>query len=491
MKRLLPAFLLLGLSVPVFALSTPTANGNNVNYGPPVVDSPQGKTIAPLSQQNLFLFGATLESIREFYVEPVSDDVIVQNAVRGMLNNLDPHSDYLDAQDFADLKAMTNGEFSGIGVEITPDNGALLVISPIDDSPAQKAGIKPGDYIVKINGTAVEGLSLTKAIDMMRGPKGQKITLTVLRKGVDHPLEFTITRDNIKLTDVKTKLIGNHYAYIRISVFEDQTGKHLRDAVTKLLKAHPNQIYGVVLDLRNNPGGVVQAAVDVANVFLDKDKVGYNKLVVYTKGRVPEAQFTGYVTGHDMFNGLPMVVLINAGTASAAEIVSGALQDDRRAVVVGIRSFGKGSVQTVFPLPGDKTAIKLTTALYYTPSGRSIQAEGIVPDVKVNEYAIPDSVKAPDNNAIRESDLSTHLMGGGQDTTIGTTSTQPITSASGAISDLESTLNPNQKDKPLFYSDYQLYQALDILEALHVASETVGPTVQTPPPDNQQKSNES
>lgn len=482
MKPILTACLLV-LSIPLFAATVPGADANNITYGPPVVNSPEGKQIEPLSQDNLFLFGATLQAIREFYVDQVPDDTIVQNAVRGMLNNLDPHSDYLDEQDFSDLKDMVNGDFSGVGVEITADNGALLVISPIDDSPAQKAGIKAGDYIVKINGTAVEGLSLTKAINMMRGPKGQKITLTVLRKGVDHPLEFTIVRDNIKLIDVKTKILNKHYAYIRVALFEDQTGAHLRDAVTKVLQANPNQIYGVILDLRNNPGGVVQAAVDVANVFLDKDNVGYNKLVVYTKGRVPDAQFDGYVTGHDMFNGLPMVVLINAGSASASEIVAGALQDDRRAVIVGIQSFGKGSVQTVFPLPGGKTAIKLTTARYYTPSGRSIQAEGITPDVKVNEYEIPDTVKAPDETAIREADLSSHLMGGSSENTIGTTSTTPAasTTGTGAMQNLEYMLNPDKKDKPLFYSDYQLYQGLNILQALHSASETVSPSSNAKP----------
>jgi carboxyl-terminal processing protease len=454
----------------------PGSDVNNVNYGPPVTNSAQGETIAPLSQQNLFLFGATLQAIREFYVDPVTDDTIVKNAVSGMLTNLDPHSDYLDEQDFADLKAMTDGHFSGIGVEITVDNGALLVISPIDDSPAQKAGIKAGDYIVKINGTAVEGLSLTKAINMMRGPKGAKITLTIIRKGSAQPLTFTVTRDNIKLQDVKTKFLNNHYAYIRISVFEEKTGAHLRDAVKKLFKDHPGQIYGVILDLRNNPGGVVQAAVDVANVFLDVDKVGYNKLVVYTKGRVPEAQFAGYVTGHDMFNGMPMVVLINSASASASEIVAGALQDDHRAVLVGIQSFGKGSVQTVFPLPGGKTAIKLTTARYYTPSGRSIQAEGITPDVKVNEYSIPDTVKAPDNDVVREADLSTHLQGGENDTTIGKTTTLPATGMNtSGVANLEAILNGNKDNKALIYTDYQLNQGLNILEALHAANQTVIP----------------
>jgi carboxyl-terminal processing protease len=479
MKRILNSLWLLSISLPIFAGTIPAASSadtNNITYGPPVVNSPEGTPIKPLSQENLFLFGATLQAVREFYVDPVTDDTIVDNAVSGMLTNLDPHSDYLNEQDFADLKAMTDGQFSGIGVEITADNGALLVISPIDDSPAQKAGIKAGDYIVKINGTAVEGLSLTKAIKMMRGPKGQKITLTIVRKGLGHPLDITVVRDNIKLTDVKTKIINNHYAYIRVSVFEEKTGAHLRNAVTKLLQENQGQIYGVILDLRNNPGGVVDAAVDVANVFLDINKVGYNKLVVYTKGRVPEAQFSGYVKGHDMFNGIPMVVLINSGSASASEIVAGALQDDHRSVIVGIQSFGKGSVQTVFPLPGGKTAIKLTTARYYTPAGRSIQAQGIAPDVKVNEYEIPDTVKAPDDNVIREADLASHLVGGNDDTTIGKTSSTPV-NTNNNISTLQNLLNPGKGGpKPLMYDDYQLYQATNILEALHISTQSVGPT---------------
>jgi carboxyl-terminal processing protease len=473
MKRVLSALFFLSLSGVVFADAPAPMASNNIQ---------------PLSQDNLFLFGATLQGIREFYVDPVSDDTIMENAAHGMLSNLDPHSDYLNQQDFADLKAMTDGEFSGIGVEITADNGALLVISPIDDTPAQKAGIKSGDYIVKINGTAVEGLSLTKAIGMMRGPRGQKITLTVVRKGKDQPMDFVITRDNIKLTDVKTKILDGHYAYVRVSVFEENTGGHLRDAVAKLLKDNPGQIYGVILDLRNNPGGVVLASVDVANVFLSANQVGYNKLVVYTKGRVPDSKFEGYVTGKDMFNGLPMVVLINSGSASAAEIVAGAIQDNHRAVIVGTQSFGKGSVQTVFPLPGGATAIKLTTSRYYTPSGRSIQAEGITPDVKVNEYEIPDTVKAPDENVIREADLSTHLAGGNDGITIGKTNAVPDSKPGSNIKNIQHLLNPDKtQDKPLFYSDYQLYQGLNVLQALHAANKSVISTNALVAPTSQSK----
>ncbi|MCX7122688.1 MAG: S41 family peptidase [Gammaproteobacteria bacterium] len=428
--------------------------------------------IAPLSDQNVTLFGTTLQAIRTFYVNPVSDDTITENAARGMLSNLDPHSDYLDQEDFQDLKTMTDGQFSGLGIEITAANGAILVITPIDDSPAEKAGVKAGDYIVKINAVAVEGLSLTKAMNMMRGPKGQTVTLTVVRKDVDLPLDFKITRDNIKLKDVKTMMIDKHYAYIRIAMFEADTGAHAEQAILDLKKQN-NGIYGVILDLRNNPGGVVQSSVSVANLFLNAATIGANKPVVYTKGRFADSQYTGYVTGTDLFHGLPIIVLINSGTASAAEIVSGALKDYHRAIIVGTTSFGKGSVQTVFPLPGDKTALKLTTALYYTPDGSSIQAKGITPDVLVHSYSIPDTVKANDIHTIREADLNDHLENGDthpDDQSIADT----VDTQDGDVQNIQQIANGKTssddltQSQNLFYKDYQLYTAVNLLMALHV-----------------------
>lgn len=431
--------------------------------GPMDMAPAPNQSIAPLSQNNLELFGTTLEAIREFYVTPVTDSTIIENAVSGMLSNLDPHSAYLDKNDFEALQTMTNGEFSGIGIEITAANGAILVISPIDDSPAQKAGIKAGDYIIKINNVAVDGLSITKAMNLMRGEKGTKVTLTVVRKGEKEPFDVTIVRNNIVLKDVKTKVLNGHYGYIRIADFQEQTGAHVSTAVSKLFTETNNQLYGVILDLRNNPGGIVQSATATANVFLDVNKIGAGKYVVYTKGRVPQSQYQGYVTGYDQLHGLPIVILINAGTASAAEIVTGALQDYHRALVVGIRSFGKGSVQTVFPLPGDETAIKLTTALYYTPNGRKIQASGITPDVVINDYTIPDTVKPADDNTIREGDLANHIAGN-TDLTIANTKSDSKKNQS-----LESIVNPDEnQEKPLIYTDYQLYQALNLIEALHV-----------------------
>ena len=370
---------------------------------------------------------------------------------------------------------MTDGQFSGLGIEITAANGAILVITPIDDSPAEKAGVKAGDYIVKINGMAVDGMSLTKAMNMMRGPKGQTVTLTIVRKDVDHPMDFKITRDNIKLKDVKTLIIDKHYAYIRVAMFEADTGAHVRQAILDLQK-QSNGLYGVILDLRNNPGGVVQASVDVTNLFLNSAHIGPNKPVVYTKGRFAEAQYTGYVTGTDLFNGLPMVVLINSGSASAAEIVSGALKDYHRALIVGTTSFGKGSVQTVFPLPGDKTALKLTTALYYTPDGTSIQAKGITPDVIIHSYSIPNTVKPLDTNTVREADLSDHLQNG--DTQPGD---QPIAdtvdTADGNIQTIQQIANGTPgtddltKSQNLFYKDYQLYMAVNLLMGLHAEAQ--------------------
>ncbi len=424
---------------------------------------PEEQTIAPLSQDNVNLFGTTLQAIREFYVNPVPDDTIVENAARGMLQNLDPHSDYLDKADYEDLETMTNGQFSGIGVEITPANGALLVVTPLDDSPAQKAGVKAGDYIVKINNVAVDGLSVTKAMNMMRGPKGQSVTLTLLRKGENAPLTLTIVRDNIVMKDVKTKVLAGHYGYLRISQFETNTGIDVSRGVKQLFKDTNGELYGVVLDLRNNPGGLVDAATDTANVFLNMQKIGAGKVVVYTKGRIPDSEYTGYVQGRDQLQGLPMVVLINSGTASAAEIVTGALQDYHRAIVVGTRSFGKGSVQTVFPLEGGETAIKLTTALYYTPSGRMIQAQGITPDVIVHNYNIPDTIKPTGTDVIREGDLANHITGDGE-AMIAMSKTDANTSES-----LQDIVNGggSSKEKSLIYTDYQLYQALSMLMGLH------------------------
>lgn len=463
-KKALPFLLFCGFAWAASSNYEPTPS----LHGPMDMAPPPGaQTIAPLSQDNLYLFGTTLQAIREFYVTPVTDDTIVENAVKGMLENLDPHSDYLDKTDFEDLKTLTDGQFSGLGVEITAANGAIMVISPIDDSPAQKAGIKPGDYIVKINGVAVEGLSITKAMNMMRGPKGQKVTLTIVRKGTPQPFDITVVRDNIVLKDVKTKVLDRHYGYIRIADFGENTGPHVSAGVKQLFKDTNNQLYGVILDLRNNPGGVVEAATDTANVFLDVNKIGQGKYVVYTKGRIPESIYKGYVAGSDQLNGIPMVVLINAGTASAAEIVTGALQDYHRALVVGVRSFGKGSVQTVFPLDDGDTAIKLTTALYYTPNGRMIQAQGITPDVIINNYNIPDTVKPTDNDAIRESDLAQHITGNGE-VNISSTKTD-----SEAGKTTEQIVNPDDADKPLIYTDYQLDQAVDILEALHATQSVV------------------
>jgi carboxyl-terminal processing protease len=448
---------------------------------PPVLDKPViAKPIAasqsapaeygPLSQADLERLGASIEAIQDFYVDKVSNQTIINNAISGMMSNLDPHSNYLDEQDYQDLQSMTEGQFCGIGVEVDMTGSALEIITPLDGSPAAKAGIKSGDMIVRINNTPVQGLSASQAIMMLRGKKGEKVTLTIFRKGADKPLVITLVRGDIKLQNVRSEMISKDYGYIRIASFQINTGKDVANAIANLEKQSNGNLKGIVLDLRNNPGGVVQAAVDVSSDFLNSAKLPYGKKVVYTQGRIKEANFTGYATGSDLTKGVPMVVLINAGTASAAEIVAGALQDYHRAIIVGQRSFGKGSVQTVFPLQDGKTAIKLTTARYYTPSGRTIQAEGIKPDIAIPDLQIPDSVKADDSFILRESDFPDHLAAVQSN---GKPEAKPVQQDDTKL--MQQLLKPkNSKDKeqPLIYRDYQLQQALLLLQALNTKLQT-------------------
>lgn len=336
---------------------------------------------------------------KSYYVESVNDTKLMKGAIDGMLNNLDPHSDYLDAEDFKQLSEMTSGSFAGLGIEVSRDkgNGGVKVVAPIYGTPAYLAGVQSGDVIVKIDGTPVSGLSLDEAIKRMRGKEGTKVVITVARATSLKPIDFTITRAKIVVRSVQSTMLNPDYAYIRITNFQADTSNELALALNKAYLANPH-LKGLVLDLRDDPGGLLQSAVGVAGAFLPKDS-----LVVYTDGRLPSAKQKYYVSPNDydvdgtqqakmnsipaLFKTLPMVVLINQGTASASEIVSGALQDYKRAEILGVKSYGKGSVQTVIPLSKD-TAVKLTTALYYTPKGRSIQAEGIKPDVIIqSEYS--------------------------------------------------------------------------------------------------------
>ncbi|HXP96896.1 MAG TPA: S41 family peptidase [Telmatospirillum sp.] len=329
----------------------------------------------------LSLFGDVFERVRNEYVEPVSDEELIEAALNGMLTSLDPHSGYLNPKSFRDMQVQTKGEFGGLGIEVTMENGWVKVISPIDDTPAAKAGLQPNDFITHLNGEAVQGLSLNDAVDRMRGPVNTDIKVTVRRDG-QAPFEVTLTRAVIKIQTVKYKLQDN-VGYIRISQFVESTDTNLRKAIDQLKKDGGGNLQGFVLDLRNNPGGLLDQAVAVSGDFLDKGEI------VSTRSRHPEDTQRFNAHGKDLTDGLPLVVLINDGSASASEIVAGALQDHRRAILLGTKSFGKGSVQTIMPLK-DHGAMRLTTARYYTPSGRSIQAVGIEPDIKV----LPSKVEA-------------------------------------------------------------------------------------------------
>ena len=324
----------------------------------------------------LTLFADVFERVRAEYVEPVTDKDMVENAINGMLTGLDPHSSYMNAKSYRDMQVTTRGEFGGLGIEVTQENGYIRVISPIDDTPASRAGVKAGDLITALDGQTVQGLSLNEAVDKMRGSPSSRITLTIKREGVDKPIELSMQREVIKIQVVKSRLEGGDIAYIRITSFSEQTDSGLRRAFNALKAQAGDKLRGIVLDLRNNPGGLLDQAVAVSDDLIQSGEI------VSTRARHTEDSQRWNAKDGDITNGLPIVVLINGGSASASEIVAGALQDHRRAILLGTRSFGKGSVQTVIPLPGSG-AMRLTTARYYTPSGRSIQGKGISPDIEV------------------------------------------------------------------------------------------------------------
>ncbi len=340
----------------------------------------------------LTLFGDVFERVRADYVDQVPDKDLIENAINGMLTGLDPHSNYMDAKAFQDMQVQTKGEFGGLGIEVTQDNGWIKVISPIDDTPASRAGIKPGDLITAINGKTVQGLALNDAVDEMRGPPNSKITLTIHRDGVDKPIELSMMREIIKIQVVKTRMEPDGIGYIRLSQFTEQADAGIRKAVQQLRTESGGKLRGVILDLRNNPGGLLDQAVAVASDFIPQGEI------VSTRARHPDDSQRWNAKGGDILNGIPMVVLVNNGSASSSEIVAGALQDHRRAVLLGTRSFGKGSVQTVIHLPGNG-AMRLTTARYYTPSGRSIQGLGIGPDVTVHETRTGELSFGPEHEA--------------------------------------------------------------------------------------------
>lgn len=352
----------------------------------------------PRDQEQRFVNAIAI--IKNYYISNPSDKTLFDNAIKGMVENLDPHSSYLDADDLKELETAVSGEFVGIGVELSTQDGVLKVVSPIEGSPAEKAGLKPGDLIIKIDDKIVQNMSLREAVNRIKGKKDTQVTLTILRKSFDKPIKLTINRNTIKLITLKKRMLDDHYGYIRLTFFQGPLDQDLVQAIKELQSKYP--LKGLILDLRNNPGGLLDVSAKVADTFLDIDKTQqFHNLIVYTKGRIPGSDMSLKVSGHDLTQGLPLVVLINNGSASASEIVAGALQDYHRAIIMGTVSFGKGSVQTVLPL--DDGAIKLTTALYHTPSGRIIQAKGIEPDVvapalEVNEKNLSGVVDLDEEN---------------------------------------------------------------------------------------------
>jgi carboxyl-terminal processing protease len=397
--------------------------------------------------EQLELFGDIFERVRQEYVEDVNDQDLIESAIDGMLRSLDPHSSFLSAADAADMRIQTRGQFGGLGIEVTQEDGWVKVVSPIDGTPADEAGLESGDFITHVDGDSLLGLSLDEAVDIMRGPVGSEIVITVVREGEPEPFDVTIIRDTIKLTAVRTRTEGDTVV-LRVTTFNDQTYANLEDGLNSAIEelGGLENVNGVVLDLRNNPGGLLNQAIRVSDAFLDKGEI------VSTRGRNPEDSERFNATPGDLIDGKPMVVLINGGSASASEIVSGALKDHRRAIVVGTKSFGKGSVQTVIPLRGDG-AMRLTTSRYYTPSGRSIQALGVSPDIIVEQPRVSreDSEETPRNQRT-EADLR------------GSLNNDSLTEDE--LRQLEEEEAKAEASAELRKEDYQLAYAIDLLRGL-------------------------
>lgn len=394
------------------------------------------------------MFSQVLERIKQAYVEDVEDSELIENAIEGMLSGLDPHSDYLTPEDFEDLRESTRGEFGGLGIEISLDEtGFVRVVAPIDDTPAYRAGMQSGDLITQIDDTPVKGMSIGDAVNMMRGRPGTDVTLTVAREGENQPLEFEITRDIIQVTSIRNRMIEPGVGYVRISQFQERTGRDFVEAMESLREENEGALDGLVLDLRNNPGGVLQASVDVVDALITQG------LIVYTEGRLPNSASEFEANSDDPSEGVNLVVLINGGSASASEIVAGAVQDHSRGVIMGTRSFGKGSVQTILPL-NDNHAIKLTTARYYTPNGRSIQAQGIEPDIEVRPGKL---TQENGNPYYSEANLAGHLTNGSEEES----------EAEDQASDSETESEDVEAENELI-NDYQLYQAVTLLKGMRV-----------------------
>lgn len=394
----------------------------------------------PLEQMRTFTDVFT--RIKSDYVEEVSDDELLEYAIRGMLNGLDPHSAYLNTEEFNELRIGTTGEFGGLGIEVGMEDGFVKVVSPIDDTPAARAGILAGDLIIRLDETPVKGLSLNDAVKLMRGKPGSTLTLTIIREGADKPLNIDIKRDIIKVTSVRNRMLEDSYGYLRISNFQTKTTADMLKAIKEMKAESNGALKGLVLDLRNNPGGVLSGAVGVSDAFLN------DGMIVYTDGRENDSKLRYDATEGDVLDGAPLVVLVNGGSASASEIVAGAMQDHGRAVVLGSKTFGKGSVQTIQDLPAGG-AVKLTTSRYYTPNGRSIQALGIEPDITTK----PGSWIRPETSNEISPLTESSLRGALTNTTAG-----------------EEQTDADQKEDMLVYEDYQLFEALNLLKGLTILS---------------------
>lgn len=403
--------------------------------------------------EQLDLFGDIFERIRAQYVEEVDPKDLVEAAINGMLTSLDPHSSYLNVKDFEDMTTQTRGEFGGLGIEVTQEEGFIKVVSPMDGTPADQAGILSGDFITQVNGETLSGLTLDQAVEMMRGPVGSEIILTVVREGVADPFDVSIIRDTIKLTAVKARLVGNTVV-LRVSTFNDQTYPGLEEGIKKYVEEAGgiDKVNGFVIDLRNNPGGLLNQAIMVSDAFLEKGEI------VSTRGRNPQDGERFNATAGDLAQGKPVVVLINGGSASASEIVAGALQDHRRSITVGTKSFGKGSVQTLIPLKGDG-AMRLTTARYYTPSGRSIQALGVMPDIVVNQPKVDPAVAGTETTAAEEADQQRS-----EADLRGAITNDSMTEDEKKL--LEEERARTQEAAKLRDEDYQLAYAVDVLRGL-------------------------
>lgn len=443
-SKLIPFMLSVCLISMDASAETTTSTTTEAATSSPAETEIQPAIAAPLPLNELRKFTDIFGKIKQDYVEEIDDATLISYAIRGMLSGLDPHSAYLEPSAFTDLRENTTGSFGGLGIEVGMENGFVKVIAPIDDTPAQKGGVEAGDLIIQINDTPVKGMSLNQAVETMRGEVGTAVNLSIVRAGEREPLKLKLVRDIIKVTSVKTVELSELYGYIRITQFQAQTGSDFANGLQKL-SDNLSSFNGLIIDLRNNPGGVLQAAVDVADQLLEEG------LIVYTEGRSNVAELSFSASPGDSTNGMPIIVLIDGGSASASEILAGALQDHDRAVIMGTQSFGKGSVQNVLSL-GEDYGLKLTTARYFTPNGRSIQAQGIEPDIEVNRAKLSDEKQ---QQTYRESDLAGHLS----NNTIGEEDELEVA---------EEQDSEEARKRALMEKDFQLQEAINLLKAIDI-----------------------